>query len=123
MFLEHVNLTVAQIDRSIDFYAKLLGLRLRWRGQTSEGKPAAHIGDERCYLALFQGDPSGQAPSMDYDRVGFNHLGFVIEDLAAAKTRLRDLGVTPHFEPEYAPGRRLYFMDPDGYEVELVQYA
>ncbi|MEY2425195.1 MAG: hypothetical protein QOI61_767, partial [Actinomycetota bacterium] len=25
-------------------------------------------------------------------------------------------------EGDYEPGRRIYFMDPDGYEVELVAY-
>lgn len=122
MFLEHANLTVRSLDRSIDFYRKTLDLTIRWRGQTAEGRPAAHIGDDRCYLALFEGTCEDAAPAIDYTRSGFNHLGFVVDDIEACKASLAALGFRPHFEPDYVPGRRLYFMDPDGIEVELVQY-
>ena len=37
MHLEHVNLTVGDLDRSIRFYTQLLGWRLRWKGTTSSG--------------------------------------------------------------------------------------
>ena len=36
MFLEHVNMTVADLDRSITFYQEVLGLRVRWRGSREE---------------------------------------------------------------------------------------
>ena len=125
MFLEHVNATVADVDLSVAFYQALLGLRVRWRGQTADGNEAAHVGDDRCYLALFQADRShrpGRAES-DYAAVGLNHFGFVVDDLAATKERLVKLGIQPHHEPDYEPGRRLYFLDPDGIEAELVEYA
>ncbi|MFT5292211.1 MAG: catechol 2,3-dioxygenase-like lactoylglutathione lyase family enzyme [Planctomycetota bacterium] len=123
MFLEHVNLTVANLERSVEFYRRALEFRVRWRGTTSEGRPAAHVGDDRCFLALFEGVSSDPAPAPDYEHAGFNHLCFVVQDLVAAKARLADIGVRPHFEPNYDPGQRLYFMDPDNIEVELVQYA
>ncbi|HJO05488.1 MAG TPA: VOC family protein [Acidobacteriota bacterium] len=120
MHLEHVNLTVADLGRSVDFYRRLLDLRVRWEGETSDGMPAAHVGTDDSYLALFEGDRSKIV--MDYESVGFNHLGFVVDDLDEAKSRLDALGATIHFEPDYEPGRRAYFTDPDGYEVELVEY-
>ncbi|MHC5023127.1 MAG: VOC family protein [Planctomycetota bacterium] len=123
MFLEHVNLTVSDLDRSVDFYSRLLGLRIRWQRAASEDLPAAaHVGDERHYIAMFQAAPGTSAPSADYEAVGLNHFGFVVDDLDAARARLLDLGVNPHSEADYEPGRRLYFFDPDGIEVELVEY-
>ena len=121
MFLEHVNMSVANLERSIDFYERVLGLRVRWRGTHSSGAPAAHIGNDRMYLALFEvaGGGSGEA---DYDRVGLNHFGWVVDSLEAVKRRLAALDIQPHLEADYAPGRRLYFHDPDGIEVELVEY-
>lgn len=124
MFIEHVNLTVADLERSIDFYATVFGFEVRWRGTSSDGKPAAHIGDDQQYLALFQAreidDPP--APRKSYDRVGFNHFGYVVDDLDDLKERLAKLevGMT---EQRYDPGRHVYFMDPDGIEIEAVQYA
>lgn len=125
MFLEHVNMTVHDLDRSIAFYQALLGLRVRWRGVNANGQPAAHIGDDRNYLALFQASHEPQDGSIgepDYDRIDLNHFGWVVDDLDAARERLAALQIQPHYEPNYAPGRRLYFYDPDGFEVELVNY-
>ncbi|MDX1383432.1 MAG: VOC family protein [Thermoanaerobaculia bacterium] len=120
MHLEHVNLTVADLDRSVDFYTRLLGFRVRWSGTTTEGKPAAHVGDDSSYLALFEGE--AKPVVWDYESVGFNHFGVVVDSLDEAKRRLDELGAPIHFEPDYEPGRRAYFTDPDGYEVELVEY-
>ena len=121
MRLEHVNLTVADLERSIRFYTELLGWRVRWQGTTSSGTPAAHVGDDDSYLAFFEG--RGASPAWNYGAVGYNHMGFVVEDLDAAKARVIELGGEVHGEDEYDPGRRLYFTDPDGFEVELVEYA
>jgi len=121
MFLEHVNLTVADVERSAAFYRDLFGFHVRWRGKTSDGQEAAHVGDDRCYVALFQAVRPGRAEA-DYDVVGMNHFGFVVDSLEESKRRLRQLGIEPHHEADYEPGRRLYFLDPDGIEVELVEY-
>jgi catechol 2,3-dioxygenase-like lactoylglutathione lyase family enzyme len=122
MFLEHVNMSVANLDRSIDYYRELLGLEVRWRGTTSDGLPAAHIGDERHYLALFEVGDVERKPA-DYGRLGLNHFGFVVDDLDACRAKLDDLGAPVEAPPAYNPGRRLYFDDPNGVEVELVEYA
>ena len=121
MFIEHANLTVSDLDRSVAFYTKLFGLRERWRGTTTGGAPAAHVGTDTWYIALFQAEIPGQVEK-DYTRVGINHFGFVVEDLDASKARLAKMGVSPTSEADYEPGRRLYFHDPDGIEIELVEY-
>jgi len=121
MHLEHVNVTVADVERSSAFYADLLDLHIRWKGESADGKRVIHVGDNRSYLALFEARKAGQ-PVQDYDAVGINHYGFVVDDLDAALARLRTLGYEPHGEFDYEPGRRAYFFDPDGLEVELVQY-
>ena len=123
MFLEHINMTVADLDRSIDFYSRLLGWKVRWRGETSSGMPAAHIGDDRCYFALFEAKGATPAPTQkSYDLIGLNHFGLVVDDLDLIKVRLGELGVESKSDQTYDPGRHLYFHDPDGVEIELVQY-
>ena len=121
MHLEHGNLTVRDVDSAIDFYRRVLGFHVRCRGTTTAGRPAAHVGDDRCYLALFQGDRDDPG-AQDYDRVGFNHVGFVVDDIDEVKTRLESLGITLTGEADYEPGRRFYFRDPEGIEVEIVHY-
>ncbi len=121
MRLEHVNLTVSDLDRSIDFYCRLLGLRVRWRGTLNSGLTGAHVGDDDMFIALFQSSEPGRVGS-DYEDVGLNHFGFVVDDLDDYKGRLIEMGFPPHSEQDYDPGRRLYVRDPDGIEIELVEY-
>lgn len=121
MYLEHVNLSVSDLERSIRFYRTLFDLELRWRGHSAGGRAEAHVGDEKTYLALFQSEREGRF-RREYADVGLNHFGFVVDDLARVKERLAAEGITPHLEADYDPGRRLYFEDPDGIEVEVVAY-
>ncbi len=121
MFLEHVNLTVSDLDRSIAFYTELFGYEVRWQGTLTDGRPAAHVGDDRHYIALFQSSADGRS-TVDYTAVGMNHVGFVVESIDRVKSTLQALGVEPVAEHDYEPGQRLYFYDPDGIEIELVEY-
>ena len=122
MRLEHVNLTVADLDRSVAFYCDLLDLEVRWKGEIDRGRVGAHVGDDDHYLALFQAGDTPARPAPDYVRPGINHFGFVVDDLDEVRDRLDALGATVHFEAAYEPGRRIYTSDPDGNEVELVEY-
>ena len=121
MSLEHVNLTDSDLDHSIAFYCDLLDLHVRWKGPIDGERLGAHVGDEQCYLALFQA-AAGGAVDHDYSRPGINHFGLVVDNLDEARRRLDQLGATVHREADYEPGRRIYFLDPDGHEVELVEY-
>jgi catechol 2,3-dioxygenase-like lactoylglutathione lyase family enzyme len=121
MFLEHVNLTVSDLDRSIAFYCDLLDLHVRWKGPIDEDRLGAHVGNDRSYLALFQAMSDGEVEH-DYFRPGINHFGFVVDDVEVARERVARLGAKIHLEADYEPGHRIYVMDPDGHEVELVQY-
>lgn len=123
MFLEHVNLTVRDLDRSIDYYCKLLGLQVRWEGKALSERGtvrAAHVGGERCYLALFEAEEPERAVS-DYGHAGMNHFGLVVADLQATRERAVALGTPPHLDADYEPGKRFYICDPDGIELELVE--
>lgn len=123
MCIEHVNITVSDLQQSIDFYSELFGFELRWRSSPDDpDQPGAHVGDESSYIAMFEAPATGKADA-DYERVGLNHFGLVVSDLGRYRDRLRSIGIIPHLERDYHPGRRLYFYDPDGIEVELVEYA
>ena len=125
MFLEHVNLTVTDLDASVAFYCRLFDFRVRWEGKAigSEGLVrASHVGDDRVYLALFEAEQPGAAP-LDYGCAGVNHFGFVVEDLDATRRRIAEMGLSPHHDLAYDPGEHVYVFDPDGIEIELVRYA
>jgi len=123
MYLEHVNLTVADLDRSIAFYCDLLDGHVRWKGEIGPERMGAHVGDDHCYVALFQASERGTRSAVaGYPRPGFNHFGFVVDDLDNVRARLARLGAPVEEVPDYPPGRRFYTFDPDGHEIELVEY-
>jgi len=127
MKLEHVNLTVADLERSISFYCEVFEARVRWRGEifnTTQMRPAAHVGSDDFFIALFEAEESAasQPVRTSYAPPGVNHFGFVVEDLDAHVRRLEALGFETRTPFVYDPGRRIYFDDPDGIEVEIVEY-
>ncbi len=125
MFLEHVNLTVTDLEASVAFYCRLFDFKVRWEGKATGRKGlvrASHVGDDRVYLALFEAEEPGRAPH-DYGSAGVNHFGFVVDDLDEMRRRVAALGIAPHLDFEYDPGEHVYVMDPDGIEIELVRYA
>ena len=122
MRLEHVNLTVSDVDRSVAFYRDIFGFALRWEGDLGDGRRGAHVGGEDFYLALFEAAAPGRAP-YDYSVVGINHFGFVVDDFDALLADLARRGIDYVLIDDYEPGRRSYFFDPDGHEIEAVSYA
>lgn len=125
MRLEHVNITVNDIEQSRRFYAELFGFETRWEGTASgeEGPiKAVHMGTGDTYVSLFEAENEGRAPA-DYSAAGLNHFGLHVEDLAPYRRRLAEMGVEPHLDEHYAPGERIYFYDPSGVEIELVTYG
>lgn len=121
--IEHVNLTVSDIERSADFFEKLLGWQQRWRGSAQNGGETIHIGEPdtgATYLALYTdgADHAGQRKGRP-----MNHVGLVVEDLDAAERVVVDAGLEPFSHDDYEPGRRFYFFDWDGIEFELVSYV
>lgn len=118
--LEHVNLSVTDVERSAALMERLLGWRRRWRGITSEGGETIHVGEDDTYLALYS---DGQDHAGQRKGVPLNHVGLVVDDLAAAEQVVRASGLVPFNHGDYEPGRRFYFFDWDGIEFEVVSYA
>ena len=46
-----------------------------------------------------------------------------MDDLNTVEARVVEAGLTPFSHGDYEPGRRFYFLDPDGIEYEVVSYA
>ena len=51
-----------------------------------------------------------------------NHVGIEVDDLDATEARVVAAGLKPFGHDPYDPGRRFYFLDPDGIEYEVVTY-
>ncbi len=120
--IEHVNVTVSDPDRAAALMQVLFGWRVRWQGPAMSGGRSVHVGSDDAYIALYA-PPGGADPSRDFAKGRpLNHIGVEVDDLDAVEAGVISAGLTPFSHGDYDPGRRFYFLDPDGIEYEVVSY-
>lgn len=120
--IEHVNLTVSNPERSARLMEALFGWHERWRGPARDGGFTIHVGSDRAYMAFYTG-ANGLHADVHYAKGELlNHVGIEVDDLEEAEKRVVAAGLEPFNHGDYAPGRRFYFLDPDGIEFEVVSY-
>ncbi|GHC45339.1 VOC family protein [Neogemmobacter tilapiae] len=122
--LEHVNVTVGDVDATAGLLVRLFGWHVRWQGPSIHGGRSVHVGTEDQYLALYSGAEGVSLGRMDThgQRGGLNHIGLVVDDLEAAERAVYAEGLTPTAHADYEPGRRFYFWSREGVEYEVVSY-
>jgi catechol 2,3-dioxygenase-like lactoylglutathione lyase family enzyme len=128
--LDHVAITVADVDRTIDFYERVLGASLlhaeAWRaGQM----PVAllQVGTSRLSVhpAAAPASPHARLPTPGSADLCFRWQG----PLADAVARLEaegvpvEVGPVPRPASDGARGASVYLRDPDGNLVELLSVA
>jgi catechol 2,3-dioxygenase len=114
----HVNLTVADLERSLRFYRDLLGLHVTQRDEQSA---FLACGAYHHHVALNRWDATAIAPPRH--STGLHHFAMRLPDttaLADVVARLLDgdqqlLGATDH-----GVNLAVYLRDPDGNGVELM---
>lgn len=121
-FIEHVNLTVSDPDRSASILSSIFGWRIRWRGPARDGGHTIHLGTDNAYIALYAEAGAPDAERRFPKGEPFNHVGIQVDDIDLAEERVRAVGLTPFAHGDYHPGRRFYFLDRDGIEFEVVSY-
>jgi len=123
--LDHVALTVADMDRALDFYAGLLGCEVLGQLLLDDGTfKLVYLRKGRALIELFaHRTPPGRAPeTAPAPTLGFQHLAFHTDDVDAAAASLASAGVPFTVTPKDAAGnvRLAFFRDPDGNLLELV---
>jgi catechol 2,3-dioxygenase-like lactoylglutathione lyase family enzyme len=138
MELNHVGLTVTDMERSMDFYCGVAGMHLERRGfktggewfDTLTGSSGAVIDAVRLALDGFQlqlvqyHSGGGEAVAAGHHRVGNVHLCISVADVEAQRAAVLahdGLEATPIVDVAGGPARSFYTADPDGTPVEFIQ--
>jgi len=123
--VEHINLTVNDPDATAKVLADLFDWRIRWSGEAINGGYSVHVGGTDTYVALYKSGQA-QAPipggSTHDSLMALNHLGIVVDDLDGTETKVKAAGFETYSHGDYEPGRRFYFDDKQGLEIEVVSY-
>ena len=125
---DHTSVRTSNMDRSIDFYTRLLGLKLLNRHE---------IKQNNAEIAFLQ-DPDGKGNRLeltyyrnqrrfaqaDYEERVFDHIAFEVNDMNGMLSKLRREKITVTDEPyRLGPGGPLiaFVEDPDGTLIELIE--
>jgi catechol 2,3-dioxygenase-like lactoylglutathione lyase family enzyme len=147
--IDHINIVVTDLTRSVKFYTEVLGFRVQREAQL-EGEWIDRIvglkgvkgrvvyvvapdGEPRIELLCYDA-PAGVDPQENRraNTRGLRHIALRVDDIAAMTVKLRAAGAEVFSEPVKVPhgvvkhdkGEKtlVYFLDPDGVILELAQY-
>ena len=115
----HTMVRVTDIDTSLDFYCKLLGLVQLRRHDSEQGRfslifLAAPGGDEAQIELTWNWDPEEYGEGRN-----FGHLAYEVDDIYALCQQLMDAGVTINRPPR--DGHMAFVRSPDNISIELLQ--
>ena len=116
--VNHVGIYVRNLQESIDFYTKTLGMREGFVMRDKSGNPTTVYVqvDKYTFLELAQANA---------DRaVGINHVGFQTENMSDTMAELRKRGITvpePTSVGSGAPHSSIN--DPNGVRLEMLEFA
>ncbi len=125
MRLLHTMLRVGDLDRSIQFYSQVLGMKLLRRKDYPEGRfTLAFIGyGEESTHTVLELTHNWDTKSYDLGN-GFGHIAIQVEDAYKACEEVRRLGgkVTREAGPmKHSTTVIAFIEDPDGYKIEFIQ--
>ena len=115
----HTMVRVTNLESSLDFYCKQLGLVEQGRHESNAGRFTlvflAAPGDESAQVELtWNWDPETYTGGRN-----FGHLAYAVEDIYALCQRLMDAGITINRPPR--DGHMAFVRSPDGISIELLQ--
>ena len=125
MRILHTMLRVGDLQRSIDFYTRVMGMKLlRTADRPQQKYSLAFVG--------FESNPDQAEIELTYnygvDRYdmggAFGHVAIQVDDAYATCLRIREAGGTVTRDAGPVAGGHTviaFVQDPDGYKIELIQ--
>jgi lactoylglutathione lyase len=120
----YVGIRVRDLKRSIEFYTKLLGMKVAGRGKVEQtrGETVGLVSEKDGFLLELNYYEKDSPYNTEYATgEGLDHLAFKVEDLDKALKEARLAGYRTVLEMKADSGRWAYIEDPNGIWIELFQ--
>jgi lactoylglutathione lyase len=118
----YVGIRVKDLQKSIDFYTKLLGMKVTGRNkiESTQGELVNLESEQGGFTLELNYYEEGSPYSSDYVvGEGLDHLAFNVEDLTKALEEARTNGYRVISEMKTDQSRWAYVEDPNGIWIEL----
>ena len=117
--LRHVALSVLDVQKSVDFYCSVLGMKVEWAPDPDN----IYLTSGMDNLAIHK-LPEGQNPGLIQN---LHHIGFVVAhpedvDTLAAHVQAHSIELVHPVKTHRDGARSFYFKDPDGILIQLLYH-
>ncbi|MGB9676453.1 MAG: VOC family protein [Candidatus Bathyarchaeales archaeon] len=126
MKFTYTGIRVRNLERSIEFYTKTMGMKIMRKGKMEAGGIYVQLKSERSpqILELNYYPPGTKFYEEYVSGCELDHLAFWCKDVRKEYKRVLDGGATPAVKPWDESGYTLAFVrDPDGIWIELIGRA
>jgi catechol 2,3-dioxygenase-like lactoylglutathione lyase family enzyme len=119
--LDHVALSVRDVERSVQWYVDVLGFEKRYDGMW-DGIPV-FIGKGATALAIFPVRESELGAAARPVPIRILHLALRTDraNFLKAQSELKERGIKLTFQ-DHQISHSIYFCDPDGHKLEITTY-
>ncbi len=125
--IRHTMLRVADLEKSVDFYTRLLGMDLMRRRENARSKTCVGYvgyGEESTNHALELIQEQDHSGGYSHDDA-YGHIAIAVKDMYGLCEGLKTAGVEfisgPGQNRPDNPNLFAFIKDPDGYEIELTE--
>jgi len=119
----YAGIRVRDLKRSVNFYTKVLGMKIVNRGKMGHGGEYVQMVTPGTKLRLeLNYYPEGSKFYSEYiTGEEMDHLAFVVDDVKKAFKKFVKKGAGIAVDPAHSKGTEVYIKDPDGVWIELLQ--
>ena len=126
--IDHVEIVTDQMDRTIEFYTKVLGFKIKFRDRverSSLGVPMdlvyLDLGGTVVELISYEGGAVEPAPQQEH--LGYRMIALEVDDMQKTIEYLRTKRIDIIWGPRVREkSARAEINDPNGYHIELMQW-